>query len=843
MSIFIRRFEFDPGIEVFLEIESVNVLDLEPPGSITGVGTGTALLVGEFENGPFNLPTEVTSATDLANTFGGFGFTYAGITGNNPCARSRKADGAITPEAWNGNGIISLNGKKFRRLLLARVDTSVGAEQFNRLAWLRGGALFSYALTPGGTLLYGDGVTAYTTTFTAAAALITSGVGVYPTLFTGGETLTLMHDDVQVVVVFQAADQTQAQVVARIDAAMGYSTAATDAGGGVTELRSAVLGTLGSIQVVALSASVAVATGFVAGAVVLGTGNVGNILLVKPSEIDAAVNTTTAGLIRVPQLNDGSLRMENRGAPLTGELQVTGGTVQLALGFATAQNAAWQDVPTQVTIPQVDASVTAALGFTIVLLGDLKTVVVSAAGVYPTAFVGGEQITIQVGNNAPVIVTFTAADQTQAQVIARINTALGYTGAASLSATRTAIAGLGTNNTSIPAGTIVRNAGGNQWLTMQTTEVSASNPGPYSLRVRPVVDDGTVLAAAVVTVTQLQTPVQSAAWGVTNPLAFTAALTEGQIDAAYATALTSTLNPTSIASIANLVWSARQSNAVRGALRQNAIDASGAGLFGRMAAIRPPLGTTRATAKSNAVQPGVGAYRSQRVIYCFPGVQTFVPAIATKGTAGGFGYTADGVIDTGADGFMVSICSQLPPEENPGQLTTFSLGALGVEKNNPDVQNLTINDYIAFRASGIAAPRVDGGVMIFQSGVTSVDPAVQPNLRNIARRRMADFIQDSLALRMKAFGKKLNTRTRRANIVGEIRAFMNVLLSPGNAAAQRIDGFRLDPVTGNTPNTLALGIFRIILDVRTLSSLDAIVLQTTVGENVDVTISEAALAV
>jgi len=837
MSIFIRRFEFDPGIEVFLEIEAVNILDLDPPGSITGVGAGTALLTAEFEDGPYNEPTEVTSAQDLANVFGSFGYTYAGIVGNYPCARKRQADSAITPEYWNGNGLIALNGKKFRRLLITRADTSVGAVNFSRLAWLAGGALFSYSVTPGGTIIYGNGTTSFTTTFTAAAALITSGVGVYPTLFVGGEVLTLNNMGTPVTVVFQAADQTQAQAIARINAAMGY-TCAVDIGGGQTTLASSGLGTDASIQVVSLSASVATATGLVAGAAVFGTGNVGSSIGVKPAEIDAAVNATTAGLIRVVQLNDGTLRMQNVAGVLTGMLRITGGTATSQLGFSVGQNAAWQDVPGTIFITQIDAAVAAATGFVASTPGDTPSVLLSAAGVYPTLFVGGEKMTIQAGSNPPVIVTFQAADQTQAQVMARIDLALGYNATEAQSATITALAGLGTNSTTIPAGTLLRNSGGNLWLTTQTTSVSASNAGPYSLRVRPANDDGTGVAALATTVNALAMQTQNAAWSVTNPLALSAALTEAQIDVAYLTALLSTLNPTSIASITNLIWSARQSNAVRGALRQNANDASASGLLGRMAAIRPPLGTTRATAKSSAAQPGVGAYRSQRVIYCYPGVQTFVPAIASKGVAGGAGYTADGVIDTGADGFMISVCSQLPPEENPGQLTTFAAGALGVEKNNPDVQNLTINDYIAFRAAGIAAPRVDGGVMIFQSGVTSVDPAQQPQLRNIARRRMADFIQDSLALRMKAFGKKLNTRTRRALIAAEIRAFMTGLLSPGNSANQRIEGFKLDPVTGNTPATLAQGIFRILLNVRTLSSLDAIVLQTTIGESVDV--SEAA---
>ena len=73
MSVFVRRFTSIPGQDVLLQIEAINIIDLEPRGAISGVGTGTACLVGEFEDGPFNTPTEVTSTTDLANIFGGFG--------------------------------------------------------------------------------------------------------------------------------------------------------------------------------------------------------------------------------------------------------------------------------------------------------------------------------------------------------------------------------------------------------------------------------------------------------------------------------------------------------------------------------------------------------------------------------------------------------------------------------------------------------------------------------------------------------------------------------------------------------------------------------------------------
>lgn len=832
MSVFIRRFTFDPGVQVFLEIEAVNVLDLTPPSSITGVGTGTALCVGEYEDGPFNMPTEVTSATELASTFGNFGYTYAGITAQNPCARVRYADGAVVPEYWNGNGLLALNAKKFARLIIARVDTSVGSVDFERTASLLGGSSFTYSLSPAQTFIFGTATASYTVTFNATAATLTSAAGAYPTGFTGGEVMTIVRDGITYTVVFQATDQTQTQVIDRINATLGY-TAAVNAGAGVTTLSSLNKGTGATIAIIAPTTALVLAkTGF-AIASATGTGNVLNIGAVTASEIASLVSTASTGAVALTQLESGTLRLEGVGAALTGVLRVTGGTATAALGFSLTQNAAWQDTPVNVTINGVSgAGVTAAIGFSATTA---RPVIVSAAGVYPTAFVGGETMTVTVDGSTQKVVTFQAADQTIAQVASRINTTLGYTAVVAQSATILAMAGTGQNDVAIPAGTRVRNSGGNVWVTMQTTAVDASAPGPYSIKIRPATDDGTAPAAAALAVNTLSAPLTATSFILFNPLAVNAALSEAAIDAAYVTAINSTLNSASVAAQTNLIWSARQSNAVRSQLRSNAVDAAASGLYGRIAVIRPPLKTTKAQARSGSAQPGVGAYRDQRVVYVYPGVQTFIPAIATIGTAGGAGFTADGVIDIGADGFLVSVCSQLPPEENPGQLTTYTGGAIGIEAGNPDVQNLTLTDYKNFRASGICAPRMDLGSMIFQSGVTSVDPAVYASLRNINRRRMADFIQDSLGIALKAFGKQLATRTRRALITGQIKSFMDGLLSPSNSAAQRIEAYSIDSVSGNTAETLALGIFRIILNVRTIASLDAIVLQTTVGESVDVT--------
>jgi hypothetical protein len=128
----------------------------------------------------------------------------------------------------------------------------------------------------------------------------------------------------------------------------------------------------------------------------------------------------------------------------------------------------------------------------------------------------------------------------------------------------------------------------------------------------------------------------------------------------------------------------------------------------------------------------------------------------------------------------------------------------------------------------------DTGVAIFQSGVTSVNPQIYPQLTRISRRRMADFIQDSLGLLCLPFSKKLSTAARRAALVGEIKSFLEGLLNSKQPDSARIAGYSIDITTGNNPISLGLGMFRITINVQTLSSLDSIVLATTIGETVTI---------
>jgi hypothetical protein len=417
-------------------------------------------------------------------------------------------------------------------------------------------------------------------------------------------------------------------------------------------------------------------------------------------------------------------------------------------------------------------------------------------------------------------------------VIIRVNTTVGSVQFSVISGNNTP-----SSNGTIPAGTLIQDSNLNQWVTAQTLTYTAGESGPFTVLVRPALDDGSGPSALANTVTKIIYPQLISlndVWAVNNPQPLLAALTENQLDVAYESAINLTTDISNVTSQTNIIFSARQSNAIRNALRTNAITASGNGCAGRMAIVRPPLGTTRAVATGiNA--PGVDIYRNQRVIYAYPGIQMNVPQIATIGTIGGAGFSATGFIDIGADGWLASILSNINPEKNPGELTQWAVNALGLESNNSDVQNLVMSDYVNFKAAGICAPRIVDSTCIFQSGCTSVNPVIDFNLRNIARQRMADYITDSLTQYLMQFVKLLPTAQRRAAIISAINTFLSNLAGGANKSNQRIDSFSLDGKSQNTTDTIAAGIYRIAMRVKTLSSMDNIILNTQISDSITIT--------
>jgi hypothetical protein len=747
---FTRRWTYDPGNSVLTQIEGVAILDRSPPSSIIGVGSGTTCIVGEFENGAFNTVTEVTSATQLASVFGGFGYVYSGVVGQNPCARQRFVDSAVVAEYWNGNGAVQLYGKQFSRLLIVRVNTSVGAVSFTRQANLLGGSLFRYALTTGQHLDVSiDGAGPVVATFTGVAATVTSGSETYSAIVAGDTAVFGVDAQPNFTATFLATDTTQAAVIARINQYAGFTFASIASGSTIT-LTGIQAGTGGQIRVVSGSAIAGGKLNFTV-ANTAGTGNVSNIAQVAPSELNTVVHAAVA-TASVEQLPSGQLRIyRTTNVPSVDSIAIASTTTATAFGFPLATT---------------DAASTGNAG-------------------------------------------------------------------------------------TIPAGTMVQVPSGNQYVTMQDIAVTSttiagqtSGAGPYSVPIRPATDDNLTVStiATVGTITQVNSisTITLDSFAVTNPLPTTAALTDAAIDAAYVTAIQQTLNSQTVAHDINILFSARQSNAIRTQLKltvQTVGDNGGTGCLGRVAVVRPPIGTLASTAESQVAQPGVGAYSYERIIYTYPGVTVSIPQIATLGVSGGTGFTSTGIVTVGSDGFMACILSSLPPESNPGQLTAFTGAAIGLEPNANGGNGYALADYINFKQNGICGARFTSGTMIFQSGVTSVNPLTYPALAPIHRRRMADYIQDSIATALDPFSKQVMTLALRQAVILMVRTFMISLVSPQNLNQQRIAGFFLD---GKTPNLApaggvaptSLGIFRFLLLATTLPSMDAIVMDTQIGDSV-----------
>jgi hypothetical protein len=382
---------------------------------------------------------------------------------------------------------------------------------------------------------------------------------------------------------------------------------------------------------------------------------------------------------------------------------------------------------------------------------------------------------------------------------------------------------------------------------------AAADVGGYSIPSRPLTNeagaltDGTWTAGVLLTPLTVPPALTGSSWdplsGLTGRVIPTGgmtyvALTQGPnvvngaaVDSLYLAGLDALISNQAPVSDINVVCCARMSDNIRSGMKTHVATASTRSL-GRMAIIRPQLTTvTLATVLADAA-PGVGATRAERVIYTWPGVRTFVPeAVNTRLKTADALTTVDGVLDVGSDMYMASILSNLPPENNPGQgvapVPELMSTILGLQRSSPQ---LDMAEYMNLRARGIAAPRIDAvSGPIFQSGITT---SITSGQKNIARRRMADFIQDSIARRINVFSKMLLTDSNRDSAVAEVDAFLSGLLSVDNPAGQRIAEYQVDDRSGNTAARLAKGIFTIIVRVRTLASADFLVLQTDIGEGV-----------
>jgi hypothetical protein len=399
----------------------------------------------------------------------------------------------------------------------------------------------------------------------------------------------------------------------------------------------------------------------------------------------------------------------------------------------------------------------------------------------------------------------------------------------------------------------------------------ASEDAGYTVLARPLT--ATIADSTVLTPTDGAVAVSGTSWTALTGLAARATTATGGIvhssttqvanaanssdlNAAYSDALDVLLADVMPQNQTNIVICARSSAGIAAALKNHVVTASSQGL-GRMAIVAPGLGaegtgkgvqtvataagsTTAASATTATfgVASSGASERNERVIYTWPGVKQLFSEAQTSTIAGADGSSVtSGLIDVPMSGHYASILSNLAPERNPGELSTITRNCLAsansLQRGAPTT--LGINDYITMKQFGVSAIRFDvSDGPVIQSGITS---SVTSGEKTVARRRMADFIQDSLARQYNRFAKQPLNAALRNTILGETDAFLASLLSATNPETQRIAAYSVDGKSGNTPALEAQGIYVVVVRVQTLASADVIVLNSQIGEFVQVTAS------
>lgn len=385
----------------------------------------------------------------------------------------------------------------------------------------------------------------------------------------------------------------------------------------------------------------------------------------------------------------------------------------------------------------------------------------------------------------------------------------------------------------------------------------AGDVGGYNTPTRPITNaaganvDGTYMAGIGITPAVVPPAMTGSSWDVLSGLggclmpgggggiAFTAAIqginvaADAGLDALYTTAIVATDTEDTPAHDINIIWAARKSATIRSQLRLNA-DSASAHALGRMTIISPDLAQQTTTAVIAAADPGVGALRDERLIYTWPGAVTFVQeAVGFRLKTSDSNTTIDGNLDETFDSYYASLLSNLAPELNPGQaaqpVPTILAPVVGIQRG---VTGLQMGDYIALKSNGVSALRIDRTVgPVIQSGITT---SLTSGQTNVNRRRMDDFIEDSLAAALAPFVKLPATDQFKDAVVGEAVAFLDGLLSPNNPAAQRISDYQVDDKSGNTKALLAQGIFVVIVRVKMTATADFIALQAEVGQTVNI---------
>lgn len=198
--------------------------------------------------------------------------------------------------------------------------------------------------------------------------------------------------------------------------------------------------------------------------------------------------------------------------------------------------------------------------------------------------------------------------------------------------------------------------------------------------------------------------------------------------------------------------------------------------------------------------------RTDRIMWCFNSPYTIDPSNSAE-------------FQQAPHVWMASILSQIDVDIHAGSADTIPLLAGITRVTNTSLQTL---DLRALKAAGISTLERNRNGFQFRSAVTT---SLTPGRTELARRRMADFLQLSAADRLASYVKARNTPETRALMASELTAF-----SIGLQVIPRvIQAFQIKQDDVNTDAQRAAGEEHILWRVKLIGHILALVFETDIG--------------
>lgn len=223
------------------------------------------------------------------------------------------------------------------------------------------------------------------------------------------------------------------------------------------------------------------------------------------------------------------------------------------------------------------------------------------------------------------------------------------------------------------------------------------------------------------------------------------------------------------------------------------------------------MGANDQTVAVAAAASDVASYRSDRVVYTYNHAYTVDPVTGAE-------------VLTRPESWMAAIMANTDVDIHVGEEDTKRYLAGITRLYNESLERA---DYVVLKAAGISAMEIDLGSPVFVSGVVT---DLTPGKTEIARRRMADFLQLSAAYALRHHVKKKNTEQRRTAIAATLKGWLNGLKRQGRV----VEDFNIDMDILNTATDRDNGIQRILMQVDLVPHMLSVVLTTEIGTGVTI---------